>query len=543
MRKDSALFLRKLLEHRKEIKKDNFLINYQYFEEIPNLENAIYDILRDLISNNCLTSNSQVTDFDGNININLTLDGITYFEDLEKKNIEESIIFNVSGGQVNIANDNGIIKSVINEKPTDVETLVEPNYKKGVGISSLSSESKEKVFVSYSWTPESNKRWVEQLVNRLETDGVQVVIDFKDLRLGHDKYAFMERIVNDNSIKKVLIICNKTYKEKADNRTGGVGDESAIITSQIYGSVQQEKFIPVVNEYDENGRPFLPNYLASRMYADLTDFERGYSELLCNIVGNKNNKQGMHMIDNQDMEMILNKRESADFKTPNLKIVQNLWTQTPEFKLVNESSAILNNFNQPLFFMSIPSKVYFQNTHSNAVHSLLTLSPISYEVILEQVNTGRTTGDISISKLPSSFKGKMGERDVIRGGIVEETEDLRIWIDTYPFLVIICDILYSYDNSICREIIINTPMGNEYIDEKILGYLLEYFRDNAKYEVQLSSADQSIYYKTNEMVKKLFANIKYNQTFFCKKEGGYGNVLKLLNQIITPYNILEYSMK
>jgi hypothetical protein len=73
-----------------------------------------------------------------------------------------------------------------------------------------------KVFVSYSWTPESNKRWVEQLVHRLEMDGVQVVIDFKDLKLGHDKYAYKERTVDDDTIKKVLIICNKTYKEKAE---------------------------------------------------------------------------------------------------------------------------------------------------------------------------------------------------------------------------------------------------------------------------------------------------------------------------------------
>ena len=63
-----------------------------------------------------------------------------------------------------------------------------------------------KVFISYSWTPENNKRWVEQLVKRLESDGVQVVIDYNDLKLGYDKYAFMERIVNDQTIKKVLII-------------------------------------------------------------------------------------------------------------------------------------------------------------------------------------------------------------------------------------------------------------------------------------------------------------------------------------------------
>jgi len=65
--------------------------------------------------------------------------------------------------------------------------------------------------------------------------------------------------------------------------------------------VQQGKFIPVVNEYDESDKPFLPNYLASRMYADLTVFctsnwegfsmsswdKRIYrSERICSEIGN-----------------------------------------------------------------------------------------------------------------------------------------------------------------------------------------------------------------------------------------------------------------
>ena len=95
----------------------------------------------------------------------------------------------------------------------------------------------------------------------------------------------MERIAVDETIDKVLIICNKSYKHKADSRSGGVGDEAVIITPQLYGNVKQEKFIPVVNEYDEDGKPYLPNYLASRMYADLTDFNIGYGELLSNILG------------------------------------------------------------------------------------------------------------------------------------------------------------------------------------------------------------------------------------------------------------------
>ena len=440
---------------------------------------------------------------------------------------------------MNIAYDNGKIEANVDSYVPNNKDIIAADKKIDKEKSTSLDTKSNKVFISYSWTPESNKKWVEQLAHRLEKDGVEVVIDFKDLRLGHDKYSFMERIVNDDTIKKVLIICNKSYKEKADSRIGGVGDEYTIITPQIYGSVTQEKFIPVVNEYDEKGKPYLTNYLASRMYADLTDFEKGYEKLLCNIVGSEIIKQKTYTTSSDGTEGTINKGNENTLGSPNLKVIQNLWAQIPEFKLVNDSHVILSNFNQPLFIMAIPSKVYFQDKHSNSVHSLLTLSPISYEVIVEQINTGRTIGDISISKLPPSFKGKMGERDVIRGGIVEETEDLRIWIDTYPFLIIICDILYGYGDLAYRDIIISTPMGNEYVDETVFEYLLEFFRDNAKYEVHLLPADQNVYYKVNEMVKKLFGDIKHNQTFFCGKEGGYGNVLKLLNQIITPYDILS----
>lgn len=58
----------------------------------------------------------------------------------------------------------------------------------------------KRVFISYSWTPESNKVWVRKLVEKLERDGIQVVVDYKDLKLGNDKYAFMERMVADETI-------------------------------------------------------------------------------------------------------------------------------------------------------------------------------------------------------------------------------------------------------------------------------------------------------------------------------------------------------
>ncbi len=285
MRKDSEKFLRKLLEYRKRVNQNEFKINYQYFEDIPSIKTAIFDILEDLIENNCLTSQSRVTGLEGNISINLTLDGITYFDD-NTSITEKQMILNVYGGQLSIASDNAQIEAIQNNQSQNVKNSSQKDMQRNQFETNKkdTKEKKKKVFISYSWVPASNKAWVVNLANRLEQDGVQVVVDYKDLKLGHDIYSFMQRAVNDETIDKVLIICNSGYKYKADSRQGGVGDESAIITPQIYGNATQEKFIPVVNEKDENGKPFLPNYLASRLYADLTDFENGYNELLKNIL-------------------------------------------------------------------------------------------------------------------------------------------------------------------------------------------------------------------------------------------------------------------
>ena len=89
-----------------------------------------------------------------------------------------------------------------------------------------------KVFISYSW---SSDRLVLELAQRLISHGVDVVLDKWELKEGRDKYAFMERCVNDPDITKVLIICDRVYAQKANNRTGGVGDETVIISGEIYG--------------------------------------------------------------------------------------------------------------------------------------------------------------------------------------------------------------------------------------------------------------------------------------------------------------------
>jgi len=143
-----------------------------------------------------------------------------------------------------------------------------------------------KVFISYSWAvADKVYELAERLVN---PGGVDVVLDKWDLVEGNDKYAFMEQTVNNPEITRVLIICDKTYAQKANSRTGGVGDKTIIISPEVYGKVKQEKFIPIVFETDEDGKPFVPAYIKSTMYIDLSNeenYESQYEKLLRNLHG------------------------------------------------------------------------------------------------------------------------------------------------------------------------------------------------------------------------------------------------------------------
>lgn len=143
-----------------------------------------------------------------------------------------------------------------------------------------------KIFVSYSWTTPKHEDWVINLAERLVSDGVDVIIDKWNLKEGQDKYNFMETMVKSVDIHKVLIILDRKYTEKAEQRTGGVGTETQIISPKIYDDVSQEKFIPIVAEKDESGNAYMPTFLESRIYIDLSEqenFEDNYEKLLRNI--------------------------------------------------------------------------------------------------------------------------------------------------------------------------------------------------------------------------------------------------------------------
>ena len=131
--------------------------------------------------------------------------------------------------------------------------------------------SPPKLFLSYCWSTPDHEHWVVELATELAQAGVEVVFDKWDLREGHDANAFMEKMVTDSTITKVAMVCDKIYAEKADGRRGGVGTETQIISREVYERTDQNKFVALIAERDENSAPYLPTYYKSRIYIDLSD--------------------------------------------------------------------------------------------------------------------------------------------------------------------------------------------------------------------------------------------------------------------------------
>lgn len=131
--------------------------------------------------------------------------------------------------------------------------------------------SNPKLFISYSWTSPAHEKWVLGLAEELVGQGIDVIIDKWNLKPGHDAIAFMESMVADTSVSKVLMICDRKYAEKSDARSGGAGTEAQIITPALYEKREQDKFAAVVRELNDDGSPCLPTYYKGRIYFDLND--------------------------------------------------------------------------------------------------------------------------------------------------------------------------------------------------------------------------------------------------------------------------------
>lgn len=127
-----------------------------------------------------------------------------------------------------------------------------------------------KIFVSYRWSSPDHEEWVLRLATSLRASGIDVKLDKWHLKEGQDTLAFMESMVNDEAIKKVLLICDSGYVERANSREGGVGTEAQIISAKVYNDTDQDKFAAIVVSLDDLGEPILPTYMSTRLYFDMS---------------------------------------------------------------------------------------------------------------------------------------------------------------------------------------------------------------------------------------------------------------------------------
>lgn len=135
------------------------------------------------------------------------------------------------------------------------------------------------VFISYSHDNEEHKNWVLQLSTRLRSNGVDVILDRWNLKLGSDLASFMERGLSKS--QRIICICSDTYVKKANDGKGGAGYEKQIMTAELIKDQNTNWVIPLIKNNPEERKT--PIFLGGRLYISFEDsnlYESNYEELL-----------------------------------------------------------------------------------------------------------------------------------------------------------------------------------------------------------------------------------------------------------------------
>lgn len=176
-----------------------------------------------------------------------------------------------------------------------------------------------------------------------------------------------------------------------------------------------------------------------------------------------------------------NKRQKY-FDSTNFNIVQNLWEKNPSYTLYNESVKPLNLPPHPTYMMYIPSKLYMIFPDGSRISSLILL-PVSYDMVISQIDSGKTVDDIEKSELPQNFYSKKGARDIrFSDFISKDWGNIKFQLRTYPFLAIATQVEYSYKDNpqkINQQTFITTPFNRIDLTPKEFKDLENYTRNVA----------------------------------------------------------------
>lgn len=140
------------------------------------------------------------------------------------------------------------------------------------------------VFVSYSHDSQEHKQWVLGFAEQLRRNYIDVILDQWDLRLGMPMHQFMEQSIVSSAY--TLMVCTPSYALKANQRTGGVGYETAIISPEIAEQHSTGRFICLLR--DGTFGDAIPIYAKGRFHLDFRsdeEFDERAGELVRYIHG------------------------------------------------------------------------------------------------------------------------------------------------------------------------------------------------------------------------------------------------------------------
>lgn len=146
-------------------------------------------------------------------------------------------------------------------------------------INFMDKITEPEVFISYSHDSDEHKAWVLQLATRLRSQGVNVILDQWNLKLGSDLASFMEQGLS--RAHRVICVCSDNYVKKANGGLGGSGYEKRIMTAELIKDQNNNLVIPLIR--NNSSKKLTPTFLSGQQYINFTDsnlYEKNYEELL-----------------------------------------------------------------------------------------------------------------------------------------------------------------------------------------------------------------------------------------------------------------------
>lgn len=141
-------------------------------------------------------------------------------------------------------------------------------------------------FISYAWENDDLKKWVKNLATQLRNNGIDAKLDQWEVIPGDQMPHFMEKSVRENDF--VIIVCTPKYKNKSEERIGGVGYEGDIITAEVLQNSNHRKFIPILKSGTKDTS--LPTWLKGKYFVDLSSdqhFENNFEDLMTTLLNSR----------------------------------------------------------------------------------------------------------------------------------------------------------------------------------------------------------------------------------------------------------------